>query len=97
MLFLLIVVALGFFPKQDKRYWLFAVSAAVVQLVAHLLFNVDLYGGWSDGYITYFVRQAQKNDFDIYGMFSLEIIFGWIIPIYLIHKGYKRKELGESR
>jgi hypothetical protein len=56
-----------------------------------------LYGGWSDGYITYFVRQAQKNDFDIYGMFSLEIIFGWIIPIYLIHKGYKRKELGESR
>lgn len=92
LLFLLIVVALGFFPKQGKRYWLFAVSAVAIILVAHLLFNVDLYGGWYDGYITTFVRQAQQNDFNIYGMFSLEIIFGWVIPLYLIYKGYKRKE-----
>ena len=92
MLLLLIVITLAFFPKQDKRYWFFAVSALAAQLVAHVLFYVDLYSGGGDGYITSFVRHTQKNDFNIYGMFSLEIIFGWGVPLYLVYKGYKRKE-----
>ena len=92
ILFLLIVViVLGFFSKQNLRYWLFAVSAITAQLLAHLLFSVDLYGGWDDGYITSFVRHIQKNDFNIYGMYSLEIIFGWGIPLYLIYRGYKKR------
>ena len=92
MLLLLIVIALGFFPKQGKRYWLFAVCAMATQLLAHLLFYVALYGGGGDGYITSFVRHTQKNDFNIYGMLSLDIIFVWGIPLYLVYKGYKRKE-----
>jgi len=63
MLLLLIVITLAFFPKQEKRYWFFAVSALTAQLVAHVLFYVDLYGGGGDGYITSFVRHTQKNDF----------------------------------
>jgi hypothetical protein len=93
MLFLFfMVIALGFFPKQNLRYWLFAVGAIAAQLLAHILFFVDLYGGWSDGFITSFVRHTQKNDFNIFGLFLLEMIFGWGLPLYLIYKGYKRKE-----
>ncbi len=93
MIFLLIVIALGFFPKQDRRYWLFAVSAIAAHLVADLLFNV---GFLSDGYITQIVKQSTKNNFNDWWMFLFEIVFGWGLSLYLIHKGYKRKNAIES-
>ena len=89
MLFLLIVITLAFFPKQDKRYWLFAVGALVSQLVADLLFGV---GFWRDGYITQIVKQSTNNAFNDLWMFPPEMVFGWGVPIYFIYKGYKRKE-----
>jgi len=85
------VIALGFFSRQNLRYWLFAVSAITAQLLAHLLFSVGFYDSGSDGFITSLVRHIQKNDFNIYGMYSLEIIFGWGIPLYLIYSGYKKR------
>lgn len=58
MIFLVAVIALGIFHKQDKRYWALAASASAIQLFTHLLFNGC---GASenrgvDGYITAFVR-----------------------------------------
>ena len=92
MLFLFIlVIALGFFSRQNLRYWLFAVSAITAQLLAVLIFDVGFYNSGGDGYITSFVRHIQKNNFNIYGMYSLEIIFGWGIPLYLIYSGYKKE------
>ena len=62
ILFLFIVViVLGFFPKQNLRYWLFAVSALAAQLVTDLLFDV---GFWRDGYITQIVKQSTKSNFN---------------------------------
>lgn len=89
MLLLLIVIALGFFPKQGKRYWLFAVCAMATQIVADLLFDV---GFWRDGYITQIIRQSTKNNFNHLWLIPFQIVFGWGLPLYLIYKGYKRKE-----
>jgi hypothetical protein len=89
MLLFLIVIALGFFPKQGKRYWLFAVCAMATQIVADVLFDV---GFWRDGYITQIIRQSTKNNFNDLWLFPFQIVFGWGLPIYLIYKGYKRKE-----
>jgi hypothetical protein len=89
MLLLLIVIAVSFFSKKDKRYWLFAVSAMATQLFANLLFDV---GFWSDGYITQIIRESTKNNFNELWLFPFQMIFGWGLPIYLIYKGYKRKE-----
>ena len=93
MLFVLIVIALGFFPKQDKRYWMFATSAVAIQLAAQFLFSA---GGTSenpagDGIITSMLRQATNDDARVLWVFPFAMIFGWGIPIYLIHKGYVRK------
>ena len=94
MLFFLIVIALGFFPKQDMRYWLFAASAIAIQLLAQILFNgggtVDDPTG--DGYITAMVRQSTKSDDGVLWIFPFAMILMWGLPIYLIHKGYKRKQ-----
>ena len=89
MLLFLIVIAFSFFPKQDKRYWLFAVSAMATQLVADLLFDV---GFWRNGYITQIIKLYTKNNFNDLWLFPFQMVFGWGIPLYLIYKGYKRKE-----
>ena len=94
MIFLLIVIALGFFPKQDKRYWLFAASAIAIQFLAQFLFSAGgtLQDSTGDGYITAMVRQSTNSDGGVLWIFPFAMAFGWGLPIYLIHKGYKRKE-----
>jgi len=93
MLFLLIVVALGFYSKQEKRYWMFAASAVAIQLLAQLLFSAGgtLENPTGDGYITALVRQATNDGAGVLGVLPFAIGLGWGLPIYLIHKGYKRK------
>ncbi len=93
MLFLLVVIALGFFPKQDKRYWMYAASAMALQTIAQLLFSAGgtVEDSTGDGYITAMVRQSTKSEIEVLWIFPIAMIFGWGIPIYLIHKGYVRK------
>ena len=93
MLFLLIVIALGFFPKQEKRYWVYAASAIALQTIAQLLFSAGgtVEDSAGDGYITAMVRQSTKSEIEVLWIFPIAMIFGWGIPIYLIHKGYVRK------
>lgn len=94
MLFFLIVIALGFFPKQDKRYWTFAASAIAIQLLAQFLFSAGgtLENPNGDGYITALIRQATKDGAEVLWVLPFAMGFGWGLPIYLIHKGYKRKK-----
>ena len=79
MLFVLILIALGFFPKQEKRYWMFATSAVAIQLAAQFLFSA---GGTSenpagDGIITSMLRQATNDDARVLWVFPFAMIFGW--------------------
>jgi hypothetical protein len=98
MIFLLIVIAIGFFPKQDKRYWMFAVSAIAIQLLAQILFNANgtLENPSGDGYITAMLRQATNDGAGVLWMFPFAMALNWVLPIYLISKGYKRKEKSTS-
>jgi hypothetical protein len=93
MLFLLIVIALGFFPKQEKRYWVYAASAIALQTIAQLLFSAGgtVEDSAGDGYITAMVRQSTKSDVEVLWIFPFAMILMWVIPIYLIYKGYVRK------
>jgi len=93
MLFLLVVIALGFFPKQDKRYWMFAASAIAIHLLAQFLFSAGgtLENPNGDGYITALIRQATKDGAEVLWVLPFAIGLGWGLPIYLIHKSYKRK------
>ncbi len=94
MLFLLIVIAQGFFPKQDKRYWMFAAAAVATQSLADLLFRAGgtLQDPSGDGYITALIRQSTNDGPGILWIMPLAIGLGWGLPIYLIYRGYKRKE-----
>lgn len=95
MLFLLVVIALGFFPKQDKRYWMFAASATVIHLLAQFLFSAGgtLENPNGDGYITALIRQATKDGAEVLWVLPFAMGLGWGLPIYLIHKTYKRKQV----
>jgi hypothetical protein len=94
MIFLIAVIALGIFHKQDKRYWVLAASASAIQLFAHLLFNgcgtVENRG--VDGYITAIVRQATNDGPEVVWIFShRKRCLDGSLPIYMIYIGYKRK------
>jgi hypothetical protein len=93
MIFLIAVIALGIFHKQDKRYWVLSASASAIQLFAHLLFSGC---GTSenrgvDGYVTAFVRQATNDGPEVLWIFPIAMLLGWVLPIYMISIGYKRK------
>jgi len=94
MLFLLIIIALGFYPKQDMRYWKFCISAVVIQTLAQFLFNASgtLEDPTGDGLITAMVRQHTQSDAGVLYILPIAMILAWAVPIYLIHKGYKRKQ-----
>ena len=93
MIFLIVVIALGVFHKQDKRYWVLAASASAIQLFTHLLFNGcgSLENRGLDGYVTAYVRQATNNGPEVVWMFPIAMLLGWVLPIYMIFIGYKRK------
>jgi len=98
MLFLLMVIGLGFFTKQDKRYWVFAVCAVAVQLLSQLLFSAGgtLENPNDDGYITALIRQATNDDASILWLLPFAMGLGWVLPIYLIYTGYKNKTTSEE-
>lgn len=94
MVFFLIVFALGFIPKQDKRYWMFAASAIAIHLLAQFLFSAGgtLENSNGDGYITALIRQATKDGPEVLWVLPFAMGLGWGLPIYLINKSYKRKQ-----
>ena len=94
MIFFIIVVALGFLTKQNIRYWKFVASAIAFQVFADLFFSArgTLENPSADGYITAIVRHGTNDNENVLWVLPFAMIFGWVIPIYLIHKGYKRKE-----
>jgi hypothetical protein len=93
MIFLVSVIALGILHKQDKRYWVLAASASAIQLFTHLLFNGcgSLENRGLDGYVTAYVRQATNNGPEVVWIFPIAMLLGWVLPIYMIFIGYKRK------
>ena len=94
MLFLLMVLVLGFWTKQDARYWKFAFCAFALQLLATVLFKArgTLENPAADGFITALVRRATNDGAEVAWLMPLAIAIGWGVPIYLIYKGYKRQE-----
>ncbi len=93
MIFLVVVIALGISHKQDKRYWVLAASASAIQLLAHILFNGSgsLENRGLDGYVTAYVRQATNDGPEVLWIFPFAMALGWVLPIYMVFKGYKRK------
>ena len=93
MIFLVVVIALGITHKQDKRYWVLAASASAIQLLAHLLFNGSgsLENRGFDGYVTAYVRHATNDGQEVLWIFPFAMVLGWVLPMYMIYKGYKRK------
>jgi hypothetical protein len=93
MIFLVVVIALGITHKQDKRYWVLAASASSIQLFAHMLFNGcgSLENRGLDGYLTAYVRRATSDGSEVLWIFPFAMVFGWVLPIYMVSKGYKRK------
>ncbi len=93
MIFLVVVIALGITHKQDKNYWVLAASASATQLLAHILFNGcgSLDNRGLDGYVTAYVRQATNDGSEVLWIFPIAMLFGWVLPIYMVSKGYKRK------
>ncbi len=93
MIFLVVVIALGITHKQDKRYWVLAASASATQLLAHMLFNGcgSLENRGLDGYVTAYVRQATNDGSEVLWIFPFAMVLGWVLPIYMVSKGYKRK------
>ncbi len=88
------MIALGFFPKQEKRYWIFAASAIATQFIAQMLFSAGgtLENQAGDGYITAVLRQATNDDARVLWVFPFALGLGWGLPIYLIYKGYVKKQ-----
>jgi len=93
MIFLVVLIALGITHKQDKRYWVLAASASATQLLAHMLFNGcgSLENRGFDGYVTAYVRQATNDGAEVLWIFPFAMVLGWVLPIYMVSKGYKRK------
>jgi hypothetical protein len=98
LFFFAVIVLLGFFPKQDKRYWMLGALALVVQALAGILFNASgtLENPSGDGYITGFIRQMTKDGSSVLWVFPFAMLMGWVVPIYIVYKGYKRKIKGEE-
>ena len=93
MIFLVAVIALGIFHKQDKRYWILSAGASAIQLFTHILFSGcgTLENRGVDGYVTAFVRQATNDGPEVLWIFPFAMALGWVLPIYMISIGYKRK------
>ena len=93
MIFLIVVIALGIFHKQDRPYWILSAGASAIQLFAHLLFNGcgTLENRGVDGYVTAFVRQTTNDGPEVLWIFPFAMLLGWVLPIFMIFKGYKRK------
>ena len=93
MIFLVVVIALGISHRQDKRYWVLAASASAIQLLAHILFNGcgSLENRGLDGYVTAYVKQATNDGSEVLWIFPFAMALGWVLPIYMVFKGYKRK------
>ena len=98
MLFLVAIVILGFLPKQNKKYWMLSALALAIQTTAQMLFN----GGGTledpsgDGYITAWVRHATQDGPEILWLLPIAIGLGWVLPIFLVYKGYTRRNKNES-
>jgi hypothetical protein len=73
----MVIVFLGFYPKQDTRYWKFAAIAFCFHLFAWLLSGL--------------AKGATNDGEESLLALPFVIGIGWILPIYLINKGYKRK------
>ena len=93
MIFLVVVIALGISHKQDKRYWVLAASASATQLLAHILFNGcgSLENRGLDGHVTAYVRQVTNDGPEVLWIFPFAMALGWVLPFYMVFKGYKRK------
>jgi hypothetical protein len=97
MLFLVVILILGFLPKQNKRYWMLAALAFAIQNMASMLFYAGgtLEDPSGDGYITAWVRQATQDGPEVLWVLPFAMGLGWVLPIFLVYKGYKRKEKSE--
>jgi len=93
MLFLIAILILGFFPKQDKKYWMLAALALAIQGLGSVLFNAygTLEDPSGDGIVTAWVRQMSQDGAEVLWILPFAMGLGWVLPIYLVYKGYKRK------
>lgn len=94
MLFLAIVAVIGFTRKQPSRYWFHAAAALAIQLTATALFagGGTLEDPTGDGLLTRIVRQAANDGPAVALMILPALLVGWGIPIYLVKRGYVRRE-----
>jgi len=99
VIFVAIVVILGFATRQPLRYWRYAAAAVAVQLLTGFL----LAGGGTledpsgDGLITAWIRRA-TNDGPQMTLLGLGVIaLGWGVPIWLLVRGYERKRSPELK
>ena len=94
MIFLIFVVGLGVLTAQKKRYWLYALGAVFLQNLTMFLLS----GGGTledprgDGYITAIVRSSFNDGPIVAGLGLLALILGWGVPIYLIQRGFQKKQ-----
>ncbi len=94
MIFIVIVVILGLVTRQPRRYWAYAAAAVGVQLLTGFLFagGGTLEDPTGDGLITASIRRA-TNDGPQMGVLGLGVIaLAWGVPIWLVARGYKKKQ-----
>lgn len=94
MLLLIVAIIIGFLLKQERRYWIFAACAVLVQSFSFILFSAGgtLENPNADGYITAIVREITNDGPTLLWLFPVAMGFGWVLPIFLLFKGYKKAE-----
>lgn len=94
LIFLVIAIIFGLIKKQPRKYWINASFAVGLAFVLGLL----LAGGGTlenpkgDGIITHFVRSS-TDDGPLMGVWAIFVIcITWGLPLYIIKRGYVKKE-----
>lgn len=96
MLLIAVVVIVGLVRRQPGRYWWHALAAVVVQNLAWQLFNAGgtVQNPSGDGLVTALIR-SYGGDEAVLLLFPFAMLTGWVIPIWLVVRGYHRREKSE--
>jgi hypothetical protein len=93
IIFCIILVFVGLYTDQPRRFWTNAGAAVAFQLIVFTLFSGGgtLQDPRGDGLTTAVVRRATNDGPQMFYVALVVIALAWGVPGWLISRGYQKK------